>query len=1026
MKKDKILQITNVMPDMLKQFGNFVKDSFDKNGQDTIDDSNGVAGILIKLFAKDKIDKYFEKKSERKLENYGSSVYLQASLIQVGKSLEATLFEKDIDNIEKIINTIQNIIENKIETFDTNEILSIFQPKYHPIVVFVKENMKKIFDELSFPSTSYTQFLKDFNEGIESTIIECFGTEDYIKHKEEVKQFILNERESELLYDMYNLRKIGFKEDEDLKYEATYGKWENISNLIPLSNEKEYTLRLNTDETKLVLVEDLIEQYYAQKDKIRFREIVFIIADFGKGKSIFLKQFASKLAKEYIDTLEGYFPIYFNLRNYKNYQSNTKCGVIADFLKKEYRIDITSDEFKNKKYMFLIDSLDESGDLNKYAIDDVINSIEEIHKLDDTLLNEKNRILITSRPFDDGLDTKIKDHLPHTDKDKNLFYISVHGFKKEQFNNWIKSSLKDYLKANDIKTNKFTKKIVDNIKKNKKIDIYSLLIENETLTEEELKRPIFAYMVYQLIINNIDFSTIGKTGVYLSFLNLLTKEAKHIDDKDNEFNLKDEIESRNVLHAISALWMYEKHQGRQGTLKKADIFRVLENTKIHEDVGKILEKYKDDKVSDIKFLSHSYFGAKDDLLHFQHQSFAEMLLAEYYLKIFIKFALDDNTCIQEARILLNLGEPTAQTMEFFKELLQLLKDSCNDKEKEKRKLLFPLLASLATEKHNKNIRCDSLWYEWLKPIKLDNLTSIPERLLDNWCINDEKLSQIINLAKQILESKNVYLTTKASFHKALFDSEVIEIETEKLSRTPHNIDKWMALLVGNILYTDIVKKQFFNSTIDNAEIFFEIIKDWAYIYNTSTPQWAGSYFIGLNTTNNNKIISIKNLSIENVDFSFSIFKLISFENCIITNTIFNSVSFIKFDLFSRVYECSFKNIVTLKDSMIFFVGDELLSPKLMSSFFPPNRGVSQNRKSFISIKQTIYFGIYKEDASKRIINDNNLLFITIFEQIKDFLFYGLKEKIFTVEEIIDAYEYNSDETKELFFQEVKVLEDSLK
>lgn len=44
-----------------------------------------------------------------------------------------------------------------------------------------------------------------------------------------------------------------------------------------------------------------------------------------------------------------------------------------------------------------------------------------------------------------------------------------------------------------------------------------------------------------------------------------------------------------------------------------------------------------------------------------------MLLAEYYLKVFINYALNDNTSVEEARIRLNIGNPTAQTIEFLKD-----------------------------------------------------------------------------------------------------------------------------------------------------------------------------------------------------------------------------------------------------------------------------------------------------------------------------------------------------------------------
>jgi hypothetical protein len=1022
MKKARVQDIVKVIPNILKSFGGYIKDSFDKKGQDVVDDANGVAGILIKLFAKEHVDNYFSKKTKDKLKDFGLSTYLQASLLQAGKSINQVLLEKDttVGNYKTIVTHIEDIISKKLETFDTNEILTIFQPKYHPVIQFTKSSVKQILLEFGYDNTIYNSFLKNFNENIENTISNTFGGEDYREHKDEVKQFIVGEREAELLSDMFSLNKIGFKEDENLKYEDTFGRWKSISNLLPSSQSTEYEAisneNLHQEKSDLVLVEDLIEHYYSSKEKIVLQEIVFIVADFGKGKSVFLKHYASKLAKEYLETSEGYFPVYFNLRNFSNYQSNTTAGIIADFLRKDYGIEITSDEFKNRKYMFLIDSLDESGDLNKHTIDDVISSIKEIQNIDSTNCRD-NRIIVTSRPFDDGLDSQIKNSLPFTDDDKNQYFISVHGFKEEQFNEWITNSLKDYLNKKDIETNRFTKKIVDGVKNNENIDIYALLIKNNTLTREELKRPIFAYMIYQLIINNIDFSTIGKTGVYLSFLNLLTKEAKHIDDVDCEYNLQDEIESRNILHAISALWMYEKQQGKHGTLKKADIFRVLEGKKINDDDKKVLEENIKNEASDIKFLSHSYFGANDDLLHFQHQSFAEMLLAEYYLKIFIKYALDDGD-IEEARIYLNLGEPTEQTVSFFKELLQLLKDSCLDNEKEKRKLLFPLLASLATEKHNKNIRCNSLYFEWLKPMKIESLTANSNKLVENWCIDDEKLSKIINLSKLIIESKKEYLTTKSNINKALFDAEVIEIASDKLNRIPHNIDKWFSLLVGNILKNDEKNKVLFNSFIEIPEVFFDMMKDWAYSYDTAVPEWAKKHLKGIDTSKNSRKININSLNISGVDFSYSKFKDISINKCSISDSKFNNCYFDNFIIHGNVYRSQFFKINKLIDSVISF-SDDNLPIELMCKFFPKHSGYGVKRKGFISYHYDVYYSNVEDNFRHESGNEE---IDEIFNMQIGFFIYGLEKKVFTIEEIIDAYEYDSNETKELFSQKVKELE----
>ena len=218
-----------------------------------------------------------------------------------------------------------------------------------------------------------------------------------------------------------------------------------------------------------------------------------------------------------------------------------------------------------------------------------------------------------------------------------------------------------------IQTSGFAQDIIVSIKKGEIFDAYQLLLENNTLSESELRRPIFSYMIYQLIINNVDFQKVGKIGVYLSFLNLLTKEAKHIKDVNYRINLEEEFRFRNILHAIAALWMYQRQQGKQGALNKADICRVLDGERLQNETDiQIMERYQKEGVIDIQFLSHSYFGENDNILHFQHESFAEILLAEYYLKVFIKYALDEGFAFETARPKLILGEPTEQTAQFLK------------------------------------------------------------------------------------------------------------------------------------------------------------------------------------------------------------------------------------------------------------------------------------------------------------------------------------------------------------------------
>lgn len=533
MRKDIAKKIVDVLPDSLKNIASYLKNNFDKSGQDALDNATGTIGILIKLFAQNYVDKYFEERTKDKLANYGSEMYLKASFCQIQKSLQSVQQTPDLLDATSIFALFEDTFIQSSTRFNTEEILTIFSPQYHPIVKIVKEKFTSLLKKLHMSDSAIKAFQRHFNENISATLKETFGSDDYEKHLKEIESFVHNENEAKLLHDMYELHHIGFKDDEELCYEKTYAEWKPITNLH--SNDDSFTDKTKYDEfvekeTKLTSAEELVESYFQNiDDKDALSSILFAIADFGKGKTIFLRQYASKLAKTYSETKDGYFPIYFNLRDYSTYKSNNTLGVIDEYLAIKYGIDIKDDHFRNKRYMFLIDSLDESGELTKNAIDKVIESIKSIQYLD-AVKCRKNRIIITSRPFPDGLETHLRAHHPYeikNDQGKDIpHYISIYGFKAEQFNHWLRNSLKTHPKLEDVNTTGFAKELIDSLQKGKTpINIHQKLFQNDTLSLEELKRPIFSYMIFQLIINNVDFSQIGKIGIYLSFLNLLTKEA---------------------------------------------------------------------------------------------------------------------------------------------------------------------------------------------------------------------------------------------------------------------------------------------------------------------------------------------------------------------------------------------------------------------------------------------------------------------------------------------------------------------
>jgi uncharacterized protein YjbI with pentapeptide repeats len=1005
MNKKIIENLVSGLPVVIKDIAKLLKDNFDENGKSLLEKSTGTAAILITLFGKPFVDKYFDELTEKKLDNYGLKIYLKAGFVQAHFSL-AEIADKFVDNYEHeyIYNQIQDSLDIEFEALEKREeIYKIFHPQYHQSVVSVKRSYEHILQKLNTPQDVIDSFTKHFNQNIEKQVGKAFGG-DHEKHLEDVKEHLLEDSEVSFLEKMVELGRIGFKEDEDLLYEETFASWKSVSRFKD-KDENVDEDELESVEKKLKPIDELMRQYFDAEQANNLKQILFVIADFGKGKSVFLRYHAAKLARKYLQTGEGQFPVYFNLRDCSNYSSNVQFGVINDYFAKDFAIDINTDHFKKKDCVFLIDSLDESGELNKTNINAVVSSVKHIQSLD-SIKCRNNQIVITSRPFDDGLEDHLRSYAPHLKENKQggkiPQFISIHGFKKSQFNNWLSKTLKPVVQS--LKTSGFVEEIITAVNADKEIDIHEKLLENGTLSASELRRPIFAYMIFKLIVNDVDFAAIGKIGIYLSFLNLLTREAKHVDDDRCIKNLAKEFEFRNILHATAALWMYERQQGKQGFLKKADLCRVLDGEDKSENDAEVLARYKE--VKEVQFLSHSYFGENDNILHFQHQSFAEILLAEYYLKVFIKYALDRKTNIEDARIKLVLGEPTGQTVAFFTAMLNLLKETVvgTDKVLEKRKLLFPLMASLATDKYNK-LFCDEIFYTWYKEYEFgENTAEYPSQALDNWCIDQAKLDKIVQLAQAILESADNYTLAKTEVKTALYANELRVLKKGKLNDFPPDIDRWLALLVGNTLYND--GEKFFNGTIKNFRHLFYLIANWNYFSRTSAPNWGEELFQGIDMKGNNEKINLNYLSFDGLNFSNSYLKNISAYNVNMRYINMSNCSFESVQMARAILnDADLSNIIFSDDLGLDFtsIGPNVLMPITLA-----------NRFSSLSYSYP-NCGSSKTYLNSKIFHRYN----SIFKTLKGAIVYALKEKWFNREEVIDWFEFDSEKTKKRFLEKAE-------
>lgn len=871
-------------------------------------------------------------------DNFGFNTYLKASFEQSIESFDLILKEKEYmyTNTEQLNDLLKHSLNDIRSSLDKNDYFLVFKPKEHPAVKFIKNITLNFLEDFNYDKADIEAFLNNFNNNIETKIVNCFGINEYSRHLDEVKTKWLKENEINFLIKMTRLSQIGFSKNELLKYQKSYGKWEDVKNFNNYNTMNSRTLEsISKNDNDEIRKEDslkeinyLIDEYYEylQKSNIKlerdhtFDSILFIIADFGKGKSSFIKHYASELANNYLKKAEGEFPVYFNLNEFKKYSAPHKHGVIGNYLETEHSIKLDDTYYKKKRFIFLIDSLDESGELTERNIDEVIGNIKLIHNID-KLLCRTNKIIVTSRPFDQGLKNHLIQHSPFEYENKDKLpvaqYISIYGFKKEQFNDYVQDALMKYWKNNEnenIILTGLSKTINENIKSNTLTDIFDIFRSQKILTLSELRRPIFAYMIYNLLANNIDSTGIGKIGIYLSFINKLSKDAKYRDDEKYEVNLQEEFKFRNLLHSTAILWQYKRQAGDQNILKKADLCRVL--TKMEKNITDEDVLKNNPEIEAIQFLSHSYLGDNENNLHFHHQSFAEMLLAEYYLKVFIKFGIELNPDIEEAKKSLMLGIPTDQTIEFLKGLLELLISCCSHEVTEelieKRKLLAPLLSSLATKEYSKNLLSDRLYHQWfediLNEIEDTKYKYIPEKFLEKWPLKEKELKSIGELAKKIIESDTNYLFTRGESQTILISNEIVQTD-EPVNKIPHNMEKWLALLVGNVLCTDEETIVFFNEGISKPGIFFELIRNWNYSFSQSAPIWGRSLFKGINMIDNENEISIMHTNLELLDFSNSYLSGLTFSFCNIDYTNFENVFFNEVNVrYCHLHQLNFRNV----------------------------------------------------------------------------------------------------------------------
>ncbi|MCD4796560.1 MAG: hypothetical protein K8R49_05255, partial [Candidatus Cloacimonetes bacterium] len=200
MKKKAMRSIINNIPGILNNLTDWIKNNYEDSTQDIMKNASGSIGMIIKLVGTPILNKYLRDLGKKRLAEYGFYTYMKAAYTQAAKSID--IIESDLvaEIVAEEVITNFSEITMKANMIDKNNIILIFQPKYHPIVIQIKNNYITLLKKLNVNQSIINLFKKDFNENISEEVEKTFG-DDYDKHVQEISLFLTEKNESELIWD---------------------------------------------------------------------------------------------------------------------------------------------------------------------------------------------------------------------------------------------------------------------------------------------------------------------------------------------------------------------------------------------------------------------------------------------------------------------------------------------------------------------------------------------------------------------------------------------------------------------------------------------------------------------------------------------------------------------------------------------------------------------------------------------------------------------------------------------------------
>lgn len=400
---------------------------------------------------------------------------------------------------------------------------------------------------------------------------------------------------------------------------------------------------------------DLIEDYFSAVDKeleLPERSCIFVGADFGLGKTSFARMTASSMAKRFLIRMDGFIPFFFPLVQYTLQQ-------VRHYLQ---GVGVLSTD--GPRICLFLDGLDESGPVEESHMTRIIEYVDDLQQC----IPRGSRLIITSRLIFGStgyLAGYIRKRLGNS-------YIKICGFDAQQIKEFFArlAKIKDFRRAGAF-----------NLEKLREIG----------LKDDECSKPLYLWMVSVLIKEGLldlykPSLPLERTGLYLLFLNWISREAKPKDTDARVLAIPKEIDDEQE---IRARYLLER---------LASISNLLSPKKglSNAILSKCMDTYTHQifqQMGEYRFISLSYFGHNGEYFDFTHQTFKDFLIAEYVLTVFLKATANNNILAERERLC--IGTISDDAAEFLGELTEGLVKSNRDHTLSD--LMRPILKSAAKD-----------------------------------------------------------------------------------------------------------------------------------------------------------------------------------------------------------------------------------------------------------------------------------------------------------------------------------------